>query len=220
MSTFPNSPKLLKAGLILLDPDSGVTQRIIALQYNPETLTRKLAVQAVGGESGDRSQALRLKGPPVETISLDAFIDATDQLEFPDQNKPTTQNGIRPQLAAIETIIYPPSSHLQSNDQLANFGTLEIVPMQAPLILLSLGRNFLAPVRMTDFSIIEEAFDPNLNPILAKVSLGFRVLSIDDLDFNSKAGSLFMVYQQNKERLAGQSAAGSLSALGLTGGIP
>src|SRR5580765_5409459 len=65
MSTFPNSPQLLKAGLILLDPDSGVTQRIIALQYNPETLTRKLVVQAVGGESGDRSQALRLKGPPV-----------------------------------------------------------------------------------------------------------------------------------------------------------
>src|SRR5437879_5124719 len=104
MSTFPNSPKLLKAGLILLDPDSGVTQRIIVLQYNPETLTRKLAVQAVGGDTADRSQALRLKGPPVETISLDAFIDATDQLEFPDQNKPTTQTGIRPQFATIETI--------------------------------------------------------------------------------------------------------------------
>jgi hypothetical protein len=220
MSTSPNSPQLLKAGLILLDPDSGVTQRIIALQYNPETLTRKLVVQAVGGESRDRSQALRLKGPPVETITLDAFIDATDQLEFPDQNKTTTQNGIRPQLAAIETIIYPPSSHLQSNNQIASFGTLEIVPMQAPLILLSLGRNFLAPVRMTDFSIVEEAFDPNLNPILAKVSLGFRVLSIDDLDFDSKAGSLFMIYQQNKERLAGQSTAGTLGALGLSGGIP
>ena len=220
MSTFPNSPQLLKAGLILLDPDSGATQRIIALQYNPETLTRKLVVQAVGGESGDRSQALRLKGPPVETISLDAFIDATDQLEFPDQNQATTKNGIRPQLAAIETIIYPPSSHLQSNNQLASFGTLEIVPMLAPLILLSLGRNFLAPVRMTDFSIIEEAFDPNLNPILAKVSLGFRVLSIDDLDFDSKSGSLFMIYQQNKERLASQSTAGTLGALGLSGGIP
>ena len=92
--------------------------------------------------------------------------------------------------------------------------------MQAPLILLSLGKNFLAPVRMTDFSIIEEAFDPNLNPILAKVSLGFRVLSIDDLDFDSKAGSLFMIYQQNKERLATQSTGGTLASLGLTGGIP
>lgn len=219
MSSFPGSPQLLKAGLILLDPDSGAIQRIITLQYNPETLTRTLAVQAVGSDTADRSQALRLKGPPVETIKLEASIDATDQLEFPDQNQTTTKLGIRPQLAAIETIIYPPSSLLQSNNQLAQLGTLEIVPMQAPLVLFSLGRNYLAPVRITDFSIVEEAYDPNLNPILAKVSLGLRVLSIDDLDFNSKGGSLFLIYQQQKERFAGQAVAGSLGALGL-GGIP
>ena len=219
MSSFPGSPQLLKAGLILLDPDSGAIQRIITLQYNPETLTRTLAVQAVGSDTADRSQALRLKGPPVETIKLEASIDATDQLEFPDQNQTTAKLGIRPQLAAIETIIYPPSSLLQSNNQLAQLGTLEIVPMQAPLVLFSLGRNYLAPVRITDFSIVEEAYDPNLNPILAKVSLGLRVLSIDDLDFNSKGGSLFLIYQQQKERFAAQAVAGSLGALGL-GGIP
>lgn len=219
MSTFPNSPQLLKAGLILMDPDSGAVQRIITLQYNPETLSRTLAVQAVGSDTADRSQALRLKGPPVETIKLEASIDATDQLEFPEQNQATTKLGIRPQLAAIETIIYPSSSLLQSNNQLAQMGTLEIVPMQAPLVLFSLGRNYLAPVRITEFSIVEEAYDPNLNPILAKVSLGLRVLSIDDLDFDSKGGSLFLIYQQQKERLAGQAAAGTLGALGL-GGIP
>ena len=219
MSSFPGSPQLLKAGLILLDPDSGAIQRIITLQYNPETLTRTLAVQAVGSDTADRSQALRLKGPPVETIKLEASIDATDQLEFPDQNQTTAKLGIRPQLAAIETIIYPPSSLLQSNNQLAQLGTLEIVPMQAPLVLFSLGRNYLAPVRITDFSIVEEAYDPNLNPILAKVSFGLRVLSIDDLDFNSKGGSLFLIYQQQKERFAAQAVAGSLGALGL-GGIP
>jgi hypothetical protein len=219
VSSFPGSPQLLKAGLILLDSDSGAIHRIITLQYNPETLTRTLAVQAVGSDTADRSQALRLKGPPVETIKLEASIDATDQLEFPDQNQTTTKLGIRPQLAAIETIIYPPSSLLQSNNQLAQLGTLEIVPMQAPLVLFSLGRTYLAPVRITDFSIVEEAYDPNLNPILAKVSLGLRVLSIDDLDFNSKGGSLFLIYQQQKERFAGQAVAGSLGALGL-GGIP
>ena len=55
------------------------------------------------GEGGDRSEALRLKGPPVETIKLDAEIDATDQLEFPDQNPNAVQLGIHPQLAALET---------------------------------------------------------------------------------------------------------------------
>ena len=219
MTTFPNSPKLLKAGLILMDPDSGAIERVIALQYNPETLTRSLVVQAVGTDTADRSQALRLKGPPVETMKLEATIDATDQLEFPDQNQITTQLGIRPQLAAIETIIYPASSHLQSNNQIAQMGTLEIVPMEAPLVLFSLGKNLLAPVRLTEFSIIEEAYDPNLNPILAKISLGLRVLSIDDVDYDPKTGSLFLIYQQQKERMANQAAGATFGALGL-GGIP
>lgn len=216
MSSFPNSPRLLKGGIVLMDADSGATLGIIALQYNPETLTRSLAVQAVGGEGGDRSQALRLKGPPVETIKLEAAIDAADQLEFPDQNATTTRLGIRPQLAAIEKIIYPSSSDLQSNNQIAQMGTLEIVPMQGPLTLFSFGQNYLVPVRITEFSIVEEAFDPNLNPILAKVSLGMRVLSINDVDFATKAGSLFMVYQQQKERLASQAQGGTLGL----GGIP
>lgn len=218
MTTFPGSPRLLKGGIVLMDPDSGAVQRIISLQYNPDTLTRTLQVQAIGAD-GDRSQALRFKGPPVETIKLDAEIDATDQLEFPDQNQTTTKLGIRPQLAALEAIIYPSSSRLQSNNTLAQLGTLEIVPIPAPLTLFSFGQNYLVPVRITDFSITEQAFDPNLNPILAKVSLGLRVLSINDVEFGSKAGSLFMIYQQQKEQLARKQAGGTLGTLGL-GGIP
>ena len=63
----------------------------------------------------------------------------------------------------------------------------------------------------------QKAFDPLLNPIRAKVSLGMRVLTVDDLGFDVKGGNLFMAYLQNKERLASQSRAGTLSALGLTG---
>jgi hypothetical protein len=219
MSSFPGSPRLVKGGIVQMDPDSGAVQRIIAMQCNPESVTRSLAVQAVGAD-GDRSQPLRLKGPPIETIKFEAEIDATDQLEFPDQNRTAVSLGIRPQLAALETIIYPSSSRLQSNDTLANLGTLEIVPMQAPLTLFSLGKNYLVPVRITEFSITEQAFDPNLNPILAKVSLGLRVLSIDDEEFGSKAGSLFMVYQQQKERFAGQAPGATLGTLGFSGGLP
>ncbi|HVK51506.1 MAG TPA: hypothetical protein VM469_07215, partial [Pseudoxanthomonas sp.] len=81
MSGHPNAPRLLKGGLVLLDPVGGAVRRIIALQYNPDTLTRTLQVKGTGAESGDRSEALRLKGPAVETIKLEAEIDATDALE-------------------------------------------------------------------------------------------------------------------------------------------
>jgi hypothetical protein len=73
------------------------------------------------------------------------------------------------------------------------------------------------PVRITEFSITEEAFDPSLNPIRARVSLGMRVLSVNDLGFSHKGGSLFMSYLQNKEQLARRAKASSLGTLGLTG---
>jgi len=214
MTTFPNSPKLLKGGIVLIDPESGAVLRIIALQYNPDTLSRTLQVKGIG-EGGDRSQALRLTGPPVETLKLDAEIDATDQLEIADGT--ATEVGLHPQLAALEILVYPTSSRLQSNNSLAAVGTLEIAPMEAPLTLFIWSKNRILPVRITDFSVTEEAFDPALNPIRAKVSLGMRVLSVDDLGFSHRGGGLFMTYLQNKEQLASRSKSGAFSALGITG---
>jgi len=218
MTTFPNSPRLLKGGIVLIDPDTAAVRRIIVLQYNPDTLSRTLQPQAVK-ESGDRSEAMRLTGPPVETIKLDAEIDATDQLEFPEQNRTAVEFGIQPQLAALETMVYPASSQLLANNSMAQAGMLEILPMMSALPLFIWSKSRIVPVRITDLNVTEEAFDPALNPIRAKVSLGMRVLSVTDLGFDNKGGSLFMAYQQLKEQLATKSQSGALSVLGI-GGIP
>lgn len=218
MTTFPGSPTVLQAGIVLLDPDSFAVLPggVIALQYNPDTLTRTLKVKGIS-EGGDRSEALRLTGPAEETFKLDAEIDATDQLEFPDSNANTVQYGIFPQLAALETLVYPASSTLQANYMLSQAGTLEIMPMMAPMCLFVWSASRIVPVRITDFSITEEAFDPRLNPIRAKVSLGMRVLSIDDLYFGDKGGGLYMAYQRQKEMLAQLFQRGTLGSLGLKG---
>lgn len=218
MTTFPGSPRILKGGIVLLDPDTFTVlpNGIIVLQYNPDTLSRTLKIQGAE-EGGDHSEALRLKGPPVETFKLDAEIDATDQLEFADQNPTTVQNGIFPQIAALEMIVYPSSTTLQNNFNLSQAGTLEIMPILAPFTLFVWSARRIVPVRLTDFSITEEAFDPTLNPIRAKVSLGMRTLSIDDLSFTDKGGSLYMVYQQQKESLAKLYQAGTFAALGIQG---
>jgi hypothetical protein len=216
MSAFPGSPRVLKGGLVLLDPDrfTVLPNGIIVLQYNPDTLTRSLKIKGIE-EGGDRSEALRLTGPPVETIKLEAEIDATDQLEVGDQN--TLQYGIAPQLAALETTVYPPSATLQSNFNLSQQGVLEIMPMLSPFVLFVWSANRIAPVRVTDLSITEEAFDPTLNPLRAKVSLGLRVLTIDDLTFSDKGGSLYMAYQRQKENIASKFHGGTFSTLGITG---
>jgi len=206
---------------VLIDPDTSAVQRIIVLQYNPDSISRTLQVQSVGGDNKDRALALRLTGPPIETIKLDAEIDVTDQLEHPDegQNSVAVELGLHPQLAALETVIYPSSQQVLNANRLAQAGTLEIAPMEAPLTLFVWSKNRILPVRVTDFSITEEAFDPNLNPIRAKVSLGMRVLNINDLGFAHKGGTLFMAYFQQKEQLAQKIASGGFGALGI-GGIP
>lgn len=216
MSSFPGSPRLLKGGIVLLDPTTGVVLRVIPLQYNPETLSRSLQIRGTT-ESGDRLEALRLTGPPVETIKLEVEIDATDQLEFPDQNQTISELGLHPQLAALETIVYPDSARIQANNTLARAGTLEIAPAEQPLTLFIWSKSRVLPVRLTELSITEEAFDPSLNPIRAKISLGMRVLSVNDLPFDHKGNSLFIAYHQQKENLAKKSRGGNLNALGLSG---
>jgi hypothetical protein len=216
MTTFPGSPRLLKAGIVLLDAGSGAVQRIIILQYNPNRLTRSLQAQSIGDGNTDRSMALRLKGPPVETYRLEAEIDAADQLEFPNQNQSVTEHGILPQLAALESLVYPKSSVLISNNTLASLGTLEIAPLESALSVIVWGKNRVLPMRVTEFSITEEAFDPKLNPLRATVSLGMRVLSVSDLGFNHRGGNLYMTYHQQLEQLAQLSRNGTLGDLGIT----
>jgi hypothetical protein len=44
-----------------------------------------------------------------------------------------------------------------------------------------------------------------------------RVLTIDDVLFSEKSGSLFMAYLKGKEQLASQRKSGSMGMLGITG---
>jgi hypothetical protein len=215
MSSFPGSPRLLKGGIALLDPSSGTVQQILRLQYNPDTLTRSLKIKGVGAESGDHIEALRLTGPPAETIKVEAEIDATDQLEIADAQ--ATQTGLHATLAALEMMVYPSSAHLLANNSKASSGMLEIVPAETSLTVFIFGPRRIVPVRITEFSITEEAFDPALNPIRAKVSLGMTVLTVDDLGFDQKGGGLFLAYLQAKEQFASQNKAGTLGTFGIGG---
>jgi hypothetical protein len=220
MSGFPNSPRLAKGGIVTMDPDTSAVKSVIALQYNPDSLSRTLQIQAVQSpQDGTRVDALRLRGPAVETIKFDAELDATDQLEFPNQFPIAGRLGLQPQLAQLEMLVNPTVETLLADDSLANAGTLEIIPLQQPLTLFVWSKSRVVPVRLTDFSITEEAFDPNLNPIRAKVSLGMRVLSVDDIGFSHPGGRIFISYLTNKEQLASQASSVAISVLGL-GGLP
>ncbi|MBX3641414.1 MAG: hypothetical protein KF888_13135 [Nitrosomonas sp.] len=183
---------------------------IIAFQYNPDTVTRTLQVQGTG-DGGDRSEAMRLKGPPIETIKMDVEIDATDQLEKADND--TKELGIYPQLSALEMLVYPKSTLVIANAVALEIGTIEILPPIAPFTLLVWGMKRVVPVRLTDFSITEEAYDQTLNPIRAKVSLGLRVLSYNDLTTTNPGYYDYMAHQISKEVFAVMGSVGNLGAV-------
>lgn len=210
----PQAPQTVSGGIVLVDPGSSRIIRVIVLQYNPDTLSRTLQVQGAGADTGDRLDVLRLKGAPVETIKVDAELDAADQLEHPDQFPQAASLGIHPALAALETCVYPASSRVQQNLDLGLLGTLEILPAQAPLALFVWGAQRILPVRITELSVTEEAFTPDLNPLRARVSLGLRVLATNDVPRGHRAAALFMAHHQAKERLAAGSS-GALGSLGI-----
>jgi len=216
MTTFPGSPQVQKGAIIGLDPFNPLAS-VIVFQYNPDTLTRTLTAQTTGG-TPNSGEALRLKGPPQESITVNIEIDAADQLERADAL--ATSLGVHPTLASLEMLLYPKSALVIANEVLAAAGVIEVIPPEAPLTLFIWGIKRVVPVRLTTFSITEEAFDTGLNPIRAKVSLGLRVLNYQDLGLPSVGGALFMAHQVIKEVMAtiggvgniAGSASGSFSA--------
>ncbi len=217
MSAFPNSPRLLKAAIVGIDLFNPLAS-IIVLQYNPESLTRTIQPQTIGNEEGARTDVLRLTGAPIETIRLDAELDATDQLE---QSDPiATTLGIYPQLSALEMLVYPKSIKVIIDTALMAVGTTEIVPPMAPFTVLIWGIKRVVPVRVADFSITEEAYDVNLNPIRAKVSLGFRVLSYNDFSVTHPGYYLFLAHQVVKETMALINTANEAAAVEIGVSIP
>jgi len=206
MTTFPGSPRVLKGALVSIDPMSPIPN-VIVFQYNPDTLTRTLKPRVASGDAA-RAEAQRLTGPPEETIKVDVEIDAADQLETSDPIATTL--GIHPQLAALEMINYPKSSVVIANTALLAGGVIEVIPPDAPLTLFIWGAKRILPVRITEFSITEEAHDQALNPIRAKVGLGLRVLGYNDLSITNPGYYIFMAHQVVKETL---SVVGTISDL-------
>jgi hypothetical protein len=212
MATYGLNPRTLRGALVSV-ASSGQQPKIIEFQYNPSTLQRTLQPQMVGGEENDRSQAVRFIGAPIQTINVDIYLDATDQLDKGDST--AVQLGIYPQLSALELLAYPTSGQITHIQTSLEQGAIEVVPMTAPRTLFVWGPKRVLPVRLTSYSITEEIFDAHLNPLRATVSIGMRVLNYSDLNSSNPEYHQFQVYQNTLESMASQIAPGSASQLGV-----
>ena len=220
MTTFPGSPAFLKGGIVLLDPDSirdSARTAIIVLQYNPDTLTRTLKIKGVGRG-----------GRPVRGAAPDRPTGRDDQARRRDRRdrparisraEPTpSQYGIFPQLAALETLVYPHQCDLQKNFALAQAGTLEIMPMLAPISLFVWSASAHRAGAHHRFQHHRGSFRPAAQSASAPRSAWACACSASTIcSFADKGGSLYMAYQRQKENLAQLYQRGTLGQLGIRG---
>lgn len=202
-SDFPRSPKFLKGALVVFATPAPVPTNIIVFQYNPETMSRTLQINedyesySPRRNAGDTQHVL----PPTETFQVSIELDAADQLES--NNPLALATGLHPTLAALELLLYPESKMLLLNKILTAVGSSMVVPPFLPIVLFIWGPARVVPVRVQSLSVTEQAFDQLLNPIQAKVDLGMRTLSIQELaDAGAPFSTLAMIQIISKEVLA------------------
>ena len=190
MTSLAMDRLLAKGAIVILDPKSSRTTTI-PFQYNPEAMTRKVEpAQVERAETGPQ-----FKGAPKETFTLSVMIDAN--------GLSAKLNGILPELATLETLMYPKSKDVKKTADQQKKGNVEVAAgYDAPLILFNWGPKRVVPVTITSLNIEEQAFNRLLNPIRAKVTLGLEALNYELVHQKEKAHQLFLTYQQNKEKLA------------------
>lgn len=191
MSNFPGSPKLVKAGFVLLDP-ANPKPTILVFQYNPETLARRLeGVNPAPPPSPPPSPP----PAPLEVVTFTLALDAADKLEIGDPL--TQQAGLLPAISALELLLYP---------------------VRGALTVWVSGNRRIVPVRITEMQITEQAFDPTLNPIRAEVTITLRLLKDVDLVADPRGRAMWDAHFATLQQLARTVYdSGSVAALGLTG---
>ena len=181
--SFPNSPRLTKGALVDTNIVS-VPPLVVPFQFNPEQVTRRRSASIqesparVGRErfrplheSFGETQTV-VTGP--ETISLEVRLDATDRLERGDGL--AAQYGVLPALSALELMITPRAETFFG-------GLLELSldhglgDRSNPPVLVFVWGSRVDAVRITDMTITEVEYRPNLAPSRVTVGLDLHVLS-------------------------------------------
>ena len=150
--------------------------QVISLQYNPDTLSRTL-------QSRRPAKRRSLGGAaPQGAAGRDDQARGRDRR---DRSARVPRRTIRQRCSSASSRSSPRSrrSSIRGSDAAAERraggrrARSRSRRCEAPLTLFVWSAQRIVPVRITEFSITEEAFDPALNPIRAKVSLGMRVLT-------------------------------------------
>jgi hypothetical protein len=227
---YSRSPKLLKGALVEFSQRFiSSVPNVIVFQYNPENLSRTLSVWSPPeqGEVGSENKVSGTAQPedPDESFTLNLELDATDALERPDKNPQSVISGVADRIAALEMLLYPiyeGGSLLGSETQALGGGGEKgdtLTRGSVPIVLFVWGPGRVVPVRLTSFSVEEQAFSTTLYPVRAKVAVALNILKPGDLakHWDKKSAEIaiaaFNVTRKQKQALAASNIANNVDAL-------
>jgi hypothetical protein len=192
-SGLRRTPKFQKGALVQLPPSlSFPVPNIIPFQYNPAKVSRSLEPHYPSPpppEDGKPAKSQSSVDPcallspmtqpchPIESISMEVELDASDDLEQDDAI--AKEFGVAPRIAALEKLLFAHEDLLGALLSLVP-GLSGILPPErptVPVVLLVWGIGRIVPVRVTRYSIEETLFLPSLRPMQATVSLSLEVIT-------------------------------------------
>ncbi|MEO1625056.1 MAG: hypothetical protein AAFV25_07850 [Bacteroidota bacterium] len=208
----------------------GPLPNTIIFQYNPATLSRTLQVWNPNGGSNGRASLTAQPNDPPETFNLELQLDAADALEKPSSHPIAFVSGVADRIAAMEMLLYPQEEDLAGellgavNDALGGLfggGNNSSRPPSrgtVPVVLFVWGPGRIVPVRLTSFTVEEQAFSPLLYPIRAKVTMGLQILSRKDFPCNLSlsqeiAVGAFQWTRKQKQVLAAANTANTVESI-------
>ena len=194
-------------------------QLALQFQFNPETVTRTRAGQwdprvkrqeakippnpEVRGNASMGSSALLAES---ETISFKIIFDATEAvLAGRDYG---AKNGVLPQLAFLEIVSQGREGNIDPKKP--DKTKEEIQPIRPDELLLVLGSARIFPVVLTNLTITEQKFLPNLVPLRAEVELKLTVLEPIESRYSALVDTAFAQLTQRRSAAAQEASSASI----------
>lgn len=207
-----------RGGFIIYDPGEKPNgKRVIPFRFNPETLTRTIAVQAAQGGAGVQGAQPRSasSGPGAAAApaaaaggdqtsgSLKETFSVVIRLDFADRQETLTgfdeKEGIAPEIAAIENLLYP----AEVESDAASDGSEPVrVGVARPTVLFVWGANRVVPVRIASLKIDETVFNALLNPVRAEIEASLEVVGAAEVKDDSVVKAALDHTDQERRRLA------------------
>lgn len=173
----------LRGAFIAYEPGGYPDQkRVIPFRFNPESLSRTVAIQSgpsAGGVEGAASptgSAASTEASGASSGTVKESFSVKIRLDFADRDQSVSgldpELGIAPEIAAIEDLVHPAEAEADATSD----GTEPVRPARPrPTVLFVWGRKRVLPVKIVSLKIDESVYNTHLNPVRAEIDASLEV---------------------------------------------